>query len=221
MLRTDWLPTKREEHLKMAKNWLTLMKAKGKLLWKMDDECIDDFEEAILLADVEDSRPKKDRTAGTNVRLKETFDSLISKMRYIKRYYFINPPVSNEDLINLWLRPKDVTPTPVGKPEGKALAKITYTASGSLQINIKHIDESASSSKTNYGFRIYYGIFSPADTPPDSGKYLRESRFSRKMKHIFNFEPEDRGKTAYFSIRCENSKGEAGVWGDLVSSIIP
>jgi hypothetical protein len=38
---------------------------------------------------------------------------------------------------------------------------------------------------------------------------------------VFTFEPEDKGKTAYFCIRGENGKGDEGDWGDLSSAIIP
>jgi len=43
----------------------------------------------------------------------------------------------------------------------------------------------------------------------------------RRRKELFIFPAEDSGKTAYFSIRYKNSKGQAGPWGPVFSAVIP
>jgi hypothetical protein len=53
------------------------------------------------------------------------------------------------------------------------------------------------------------------------GTELPHSRFTRRKKELFEFPLEDSGKTAYFCIRLENSKGKAGPWGPVFSAIIP
>jgi hypothetical protein len=57
--------------------------------------------------------------------------------------------------------------------------------------------------------------------PAVHGTNLPHSRFVRRRKELFIFPPEDSGKTAYFSIRYENSKGQAGPWGPVFSTVIP
>jgi len=220
-MSSDWLPGKREEQLAMARSWLAAMKGETNRRLRFSEEFVQEFNNVVSKADDEFFRPKKDRTVGTNVLLKEAFEKLTTKMRYVKNRYFFVPPLVNADLAVLGLHPHDATPTPIGKPTGKFEAKITYTSSGGLQVNIIADDESALHSKSNFGYRIYHGIYAPRETPPATGKDLRESRFSHHKKLVFTFEPEDKGKTAYFCIRSENGKGDAGEWGDLSSAIIP
>jgi hypothetical protein len=89
--------------------------------------------------------------------------------------------------------------------------------------------------RSDYGFRIYWGILTPPGTPPEklrpgkreiievpvSGEDLPHSRFTRRKKELFDFPQEDRGKTVYFCIRYENAKGQPGPWGPIFSAIIP
>jgi hypothetical protein len=220
-MSNDWLPPSREAQLTMARSWLAAMKGETNRRLRFNEEFVQEFYNTVSKADDEFFRPKKERTVGTNAMLKEAFAKLTTKMRNIKKRYFFVPPLTDADLAILGLHPHDNTPTPIGKPVGKFEAKITYTASGALQINVIPDSESALHSKSNFGYRIYHGVYAHGDTPPATGKDLRESQFSHHKKLVFTFEPEDKSKTAYFCIRAENGKGDAGEWGDLSSAIIP
>lgn len=217
----DWLARDREGVLKMAETWLTPIKTRGKVSWRMTEEEIEVFETALIEAQEANSVPKNLRNAKTNDTLKTSFTKLKTIMRDIKRRFFVVPNILESEIVLLGLKPKDTTPTTIGKPTAKGIVNITYTKNGALQANISFADSSAASDKSNYGFRIFYGVFSKDDAAPSSGKDLRESKFSRVKKVVFDFEPEDKGKTAYFCVRFENSKGETGVWGDLATAIIP
>jgi hypothetical protein len=74
------------------------------------------------------------------------------------------------------------------------------------------VEGSPLGAKTNYGYRVYYGVNEQGEAPPPTGKYLRLSKFTRQKKTLFTFEPEDAGRTAYFCIRYENSRGEPEPW---------
>jgi hypothetical protein len=217
----DWLPASREARLEMARSWLGSMEGGAGRRWGMSEEFIANFRKTVAKADDEMFRPKKDRTVGTNVLLKEAFAKLTERMRDIKRRWFLVPPLTHADLAVLGLRPHDDNPTPIGKPVGKFEAKISYTSSGALQVNIIPDGDSASHPKSNSGYRIYYGVYAHGDTPPATGKDLRNIKFSHHKRLTFTFEPEDKAKTAYFCIRGENGKGDEGEWGDLSSAIIP
>jgi hypothetical protein len=83
------------------------------------------------------------------------------------------------------------------------------------------VDGTPSDAKANYGYRIYYGVYPTGQPVPAAGKELRESRFTRLKKELFDFEQADSGKTACFCIRYENNKGKAGLWGPVFSAVIP
>lgn len=57
--------------------------------------------------------------------------------------------------------------------------------------------------------------------PPVNGKELPHSRFTSRKKERIDFNQKNNGKTVYFCIQYENSKGEQGPWGPIFSSVIP
>lgn len=221
MSGSDWFPTNREAILRMSQNWLAKMKLKGRLAWGIDEEKTAELEEAIANAEAEFIRPVPTRNLSTNATLKSNFVKLKTLMRDIKKRHFFVPPLTDEDITSLGLKPKDTIPTSIGKPEGKVAVKINYTADGNLQILLSPQDANAENSKAKYGVRVYYEAFAAGDTMPKSGKDLRRSKFTRKKKIVIEFEPEDKGKTAFVCAQYENSKGESGQWGDMVSAIVP
>jgi hypothetical protein len=89
--------------------------------------------------------------------------------------------------------------------------------------------------RANYRFRVYMTVVTadPAAQSaltgrhyyiakaPTSPEQLTESEFTRKKRHSFDFAYEDTGKTAYFCVRVENSKGDKGPWGTMFSAVIP
>jgi hypothetical protein len=140
---------------------------------------------------------------------------------YVQGFLAKNPFVTDADRENMGLTVYDTIPTPVQEPEGQAEADITYPGRTQLQLHIKHVAGTPFNPKASYGYRVYYGVYDAADTPPGSGMDLRESKFTRQKKMMFRFLPGDSAKTAYFCIRYENSKGQTGPWGALFSAVIP
>jgi hypothetical protein len=171
-----------------------------------------------------------ERTAVTTAQCKEAFDSLIALMRSIKARRFFTPPLSDADLVSLGLKPKDTTSTPVADPTGQVTADITYPGPTLLMLNIKPLAGSISDTRADYGYRIYYGILPQGGATaeeaavshrylmkaPVSGEELPSSQFTRRKKEMFVFPGGDSGKSAYFCIRLENSKGKAGPWGPVI-----
>ena len=140
---------------------------------------------------------------------------------YIQGFVARNINVTEEDKTAMRLPIYDREPTIVGDPTGMAEANITFPGRSRLMIQINPIDAEMHDARANYGCRIYYGVYAQGETPPVSGMDLRESLFTRKKKELFTFLPTESGKTAYFSIRYENSKGKAGPWGPMESAVIP
>jgi hypothetical protein len=230
----SWLPSKRTEQLAMAKTWERLITAKG-AAWHCD---------AILpdLTDwVEDAEAKlqkcmgTDRTKGDTTACNEVFKGLVALMRDIKKRYFFVPPLTERDITDLGLNLPDTNPTPVADPTGQVTATVVLLGSHLLRLITEHVEGTPLNPKADYGSRIYWGIMPTGggtleqaagakhylQTPPVSGNELPHSLFTRRRRELFDFPMEDSGKTVYFCIRYENSKGKAGPWGPIVSAIIP
>ena len=217
--RGDWMPSDRNGQLTMAKTWCAILGAKGET-WGVPADVVTRISQKANVAGSENDIPASERNTVSSARLKTAFGELSAEMRDAKKRYFYNPPLSDADLLSLGLKPKDNEPTPVNDPTGQAEAGISFPGRTQLMLHIKHVAGQQNDARAYYGCRIYWGIPDAGDPPPQ-GYHLRESKFTRKKKELFTFQPAESGKTVYFCIRYENSKGVAGPWGPVTSAIIP
>ena len=139
---------------------------------------------------------------------------------YLQGFVMRNPKVTNDDRGEMELPVYDRTPTAVAEPTGMAKLSFSLTLPTQLMVHIEPIEADSQDRRVNYGSRIYWG-FPDAGDPTPQGRNLRESRFTRRKKELFTFAPEDSGRTVYFCVRYENSKGQAGPWGPVASATIP
>ena len=177
---------------------------------------IGDFESKLDRMD-DPNHGKVDTLEKTNAR--KVLEKTVRN--YVQGYIARNPLVSDVDKESMELPIYDTTLTKVGNPQGQATADVEYLGGEVLQLHIKHVSGTPSDEKANYGYKIYYGLFSEGDPIPTSGEDLPKHRFTRRKKEIFEFTPADVKKTVYFAIRYENSKGVAGIWGPMFSAVIP
>jgi hypothetical protein len=228
---TDWVPARRALQLAMAQNWISVLNRKAQK-WNIPS----DVEVALegLMEKAQDALSEamsSERTTVITVRCKAAFDTLIAKMRDIKKRYFLQPPLMDEDLVSLELNPPDTTPTPIPPPTAQAEADLTFP--GIHLVELKKIRTAAGSGsapdgKSDYGVRIFWGLTGPAGgedkfrvtEAPVSGKDLPHSKFTRRHKELFDFDGES-GNTVYFCLRYENPKGDAGPFGPMLKAVIP
>jgi len=220
MKKADWLPSKKDEQLAMAKNWVNTLSAKH-LEWSIPPSRSVTLNEATAAAEVENSIPAGERNKITSARLKAAFNTLTAEMRDIKKRYFFIPPLTEADLIGLGLKPKDNTPTPIGVPKMRAVGKVIYKGAGLLDLLISPDSDISDDPRAYHGCKVLYTVLDTSAKPPESEKELTESLFTRRKKESFIFQPKDSARRIYFCLRYENSKGQAGPWCPIFSAIIP
>ena len=177
---------------------------------------IDDFEAKLLRMD--------DKNHGSvDTREKNDARRVLEKeaRAFVQGYIAKNPMVTNSDKEKMGLPIYDTTPTSISEPLGQATASVEYLGGQLLQLHLSHMVGTPSDEKANYGCKIYYDVFADSDPKPDSGEKLTRHTFTRRKKEVIKFTPADVKKTAYFCIRYENSKGQAGPWGPMVAALIP
>ncbi|MDR2900689.1 MAG: hypothetical protein LBV20_04130 [Treponema sp.] len=234
MKNFDWLPNKRGEKLAMAEAWYNILKVKNSL-WGITDDVLDELR---ILTDVAEKCFLKalssDRTAMITTRCKKAFDNLITCMQNMKTRIFLSPPLVNEDFINLRLKSTPSFKTPILDPTGQASADVISIGPTLLMLSMKHLLGSKMDLRTDYGYRIFYGVLSPDSVNEEntaSSSYLMKAaitgedlplnQFTRRKKETFIFPSEDSGKTVFFCIKLENSNGKSGPWGPMFSAVIP
>jgi hypothetical protein len=159
------------------------------------------------------------RTPVATAQCRAAFEALTAGMRDMKKRYFLSPPLQESDFIALGLKPHDNTPTPSGKPTDQVTIETFLVGRHELGVKIVYVTGSAAN-PANKGYRIWYRIVAPGETPPASPKELNESFFTKRKKDVIEFDFEDSGKTVYIAVQIEND-GKKGPWGPMTSALIP
>jgi hypothetical protein len=216
----DWLPTIREAILAMANDWISVCTVK-QTYWNISGMALTELttlRDAARTA-LETAKNETTRTPVANAQCKEAFGVLTGFMRDCKRRYFLTPPLLDSDLISLGLKPRDTHPTPSPAPTAQVTVETYLVGRHELGVRITYVTGSPDD-PANKGYRIYYSVIAPGETPPTDPKELRQSFYTQRKKDLIEFEFGDSGSTAYFAVMIEND-GKKGPWGPLVSALIP
>jgi hypothetical protein len=130
-----------------------------------------------------------------------------------------NPRVSVEDLKAMGI----AIPDPTNTPAPVATTYPVYTTDSSVIRFLKlhfHDQNSLHKGKPRgqHGAEIRWAILA---SPPVNVNDLTRSAFDTSSPFTLEFDEADRGKTVHFCMRWENTRGEKGPWGEIVSAIIP
>ncbi|MDR0375393.1 MAG: hypothetical protein LBH85_06680 [Treponema sp.] len=217
----DWLPTTREGVLAMASDWIAVCLSKM-TEWNIPKSAITAIQtlRQAAAAALETAKNETTRTPVATAQCKETFDALIAGMRDFKRRYFLSPPLLDSGYIALGLKPRDSHPTPSGIPTSQVMVETYLVGRHELGLRIVYIDGNPND-PANKGYRIWYKVVAPGETPPsDPDRDLTKSFFTKRKKDVIEFEFGDSGKTAHFAVQIEND-GKKGPWGPLAPALIP
>jgi hypothetical protein len=217
---TDWLPGKRAEQLVMCRNWLNIMTVEVRTAWAIPQDQFTELQTLHGNADVLLAKAmSSERTAVITEQCREAFEALSAKMRFFKAHYFLVPPLTNADLVNLGLSPHDPHQTPTGEPTATVTVDTFLKGRHELGIQILYVSGDPED-RANKGYRVWYKTVAAGGEPVTSPKELNQSFFTKRKKDVMQFEFEDSGKTAFIAVQVEND-GKKGQWGPLVSALIP
>ena len=149
---------------------------------------------------------------------------------FVQGYLARNVNVTEEDRRLMGLPQRDTILTPVPQPVTQVEGTLIFCGLGLIEMRNIRSSTDKPDARVRYGVRIYYGIMgdAPAETgntirlsvPPTHGRELPNSVFTRRSRYLFDFTAK-RGMEVFFCMRYENSKGEAGPWGKIISAHVP
>ncbi|MDR1154770.1 MAG: hypothetical protein LBL04_08650 [Bacteroidales bacterium] len=131
-----------------------------------------------------------------------------------------NTHVTDDDLRSMGI----VVPTSARRPAPVAVTYPDYDInSGTIRrLILNFYDQGHKRSKAKpagqHGVEIRWVM---RDTPPSSLKDLTESTFNTRSPLTLDFDESDRGKTVYFCLCWENTRGEKGPRSEITGAIIP
>jgi hypothetical protein len=217
---TDWLPNSREGILAMAGDWIAVCTTK-QTGWNIPGPALTELTalKGTAAAALETAKNEPTRTPVATAQCKVAFDALISFMRDFKRRYFLSPPLLDSDYISLGLKPHDPIPTPSVPPTVQVTIETYLVGRHELGVRLIYVVGNPAD-PANKGFRIWYSVVAPGETPPANPNELHNSFYTKRKKDVIEFDFGDSGKTAYFAVQIEN-EGKKGPWGPLTSALIP
>jgi hypothetical protein len=138
---------------------------------------------------------------------------------FVNEHLRYNSAVTNEDRIGFGLNIPDVKPTQKLKPTTQIEATVDSSVIRQVTLHYKNKDSKSNAKPENiHGAEIRWNI---QETPPTSDEELIHSEFSTRTPHTLTFDANRRGKTIYFLLRWENTRGEKGPLSELYSAVIP
>jgi hypothetical protein len=241
----DWYPAKRASRLAVGNNWIEVLSLKG-TAWGVPATELSDPKNGLIALVAEATGALAEamssaRTSVTTAHCEAAFDALEAKSRYIKKHYFLVPPLTNEDLVDLGLVPADTTRTPQKTPvnqPGLEWSKWGPRLLGFRVFTALVLD----ASESGYGVRVFTGLVKPGipageaptasrlsdhhhllSSPPLSGEDLPDSFFTRRGNDLIKDLPAgSSGLICYAAAQYEIDKGgAAGPFGPMIQTYVP
>jgi hypothetical protein len=150
----------------------------------------------------------------------EKRDVYETSLRKLVKILQNDPRVTDDDLNSMGI----VIPSSSKKPSKVATTYPDYDIDSSVirQLRILFYDQGQKKSKAKpegqHGVEIRWAIL---DAPPGSLKDLINSSFDTHTPFTLTFDESDRGKTVYFCLCWENTRGIKGPWSEIQKAIIP
>jgi hypothetical protein len=131
-----------------------------------------------------------------------------------------NPAVDNALRVSAGMQPHDAVRTPVAVPSTKPIGRAEPDGHYTLAIHIADelTPKRVGRPKGTSGCQLWIHTGDPA--PADFTGYTFVKRVTR-TPYLDVHPAADAGKSVYYLLRWENSKGEPGPWSDVVSAKVP
>jgi hypothetical protein len=130
-----------------------------------------------------------------------------------------SPLVTDDDRRSMGIVIRDTTHTPVKPP--KTYPEFTVDSSMIRCLMILFWDFGSTSKAKPHGVHGAEIRWAILDQPPVLVEELVHSNFDTRSPFELAFEENERGKTVYFCLRWENTRGEKGPWSEIVMAVIP
>jgi hypothetical protein len=221
MNHSDYLPRKDADFLQWTVNFLAVLLkiferiSFPKAVYQQLVALKTAFDEKLRIAEAPETRTKPAIRDKNDAR-----KSLEKDLRKaIGEYLTNNHQVTDADRDSLGIPVHKTTHTPVHEPTTFPEAEVKLPSPGVVEIHFRDAESKRKAKpKGIHGAEIAWAIL-PA--PTVDWRELNHSTFDTHTPQRLTFDGTERGKTVYFALRWENTRGEKGPWSEIMSAIIP
>jgi hypothetical protein len=220
MSNSDFLPRKDADLLQWAINFLAaLLAILSRIGFPTEvydrlSSLVDDFRDKLRIATATGTRTKttvQEKNASRKTLL-TAFRNAIGE--YLTRNHSLTD--ADRDNLGLPIRKSGRTPTPVATTI--PWVQVVMTVIRYLRFDFGGSETSRAKPAGQHGMELA-GLI--GGERPANVYALTLSYFDTHTPLSIAFEEEDRGKTFWFAVRWENTRGEKGPWSEIQSAIIP
>jgi hypothetical protein len=222
MTKNSSIPVK-DTDFNVRQNVIATTASTNRTAWNLDAEWLDDdvlskkadWEEAW--AAYENPETRTPIITYNKQKKREVYEKPLRKLVKILQN---NPRVTAEDLRAMGIVVPSSTRTPAKVADEAPDMDVDTSVMGRVGV---HFFERGSHHKKGkpegqHCVEIAWAIL---DAPPARWDELTHSAVDTNSPYTFVFEHDQRGKTLYFALRWENTRGEKGPWSEIQSAIIP
>jgi hypothetical protein len=138
----------------------------------------------------------------------------------VQRYLAHNPDVTEKDHDDLGLPNYKTTRTPAPVADEAPDFDVNTSVIGHIIIAFFEKGSNHKKAKPVGQHCVEIG-WAQSDTPVTRWDELTHSNVDTNSPFTLSFENDQRGKTIYFALRWENTRGDKGPWSTITSAIIP
>ena len=140
-------------------------------------------------------------------------------MRTTIKKIFANENLTDADIVAMGLNPKDKTRTRASRPSTIPIGRVDFSLH--LQHKIHFVDSATPLKKKKpdgyRGVQVYMKIGGPA--PVDTSQCFYAG-FDTNSPYLYTFNNSDLGKTVYYILIWENTRGETGNPSEIFSAVV-
>jgi hypothetical protein len=131
-----------------------------------------------------------------------------------------SPLVSDDDLFSMGLPKRNTSrkPSPIASKAPNVDVDSSVSAHLTFHFYEKEGNHKRAKPEGQHGAEIAWLI---SDVPPTKWEELVSSNFDTRSPFTLSFENDQRGKSLYYALRWENTRGEKGPWSEIAYAIIP
>jgi hypothetical protein len=220
MKRADYIPASSGKFLEWVKVLIAYLILHG-MSWRLDPDMWAELE--VMLREYEQAYEKAEapNRGSVDVLVKnEKRDALKKAIRqFVKEYLINNHLVTDEDRKQMGLPIHDTKPTPAPVSVKSPSAITKWVAPGVIAFHFGN-QEGKKGNKEEGEYRVEMA-WAILEVKPLDWDELTHSSFATRSILQLSFKGTDRGKTLYFALRWENTRGEKGPWSEMMTTIIP
>jgi hypothetical protein len=220
-MKKDFIPKNDRSFLTWLLNLLKYIAAGGLSRFNIPDADFNDlsakaadFEQKLNTAEEPDTRTKAAVLAKTESR------AVAEKTarEFVNEHLAYNKLVSDADRENMQIPVHKGGHTPA--PVADKAPYVAATDHGPRQVRFEFGESAVSKAKPagQHGAEIASVI---AEAKPDEMDDLTRSSFDTHTPLVLTFKESERGKRLWYAARWENTRGQKGPWGEIMSVVIP